>query len=126
MNEQGAVKGKRALVLSVFALGILFFAVALLFGAIIFQEGNPVPVLQALARLELSEEPITRITGADVKYIQTVGPETPLTEYLAAYGWSFRERLGAGIFYQKRDSALFAEARMLTRRYVVYQLDREP
>lgn len=126
VSKHRAVKRKRTLVLVSFALGILFFAVALLFGAIIFQEGNPFPVIQALAGLEFSEESIVRIAGSDVKYVQKVGPETHLTEYLAGYEWAYRERLGAAIFYDKDELTLFAEARMLTRRYVVYQLDREP
>lgn len=126
MIKQGTVRGKRTLVLAVFAMAILVFTMALLFGAIIFQEGNPFPVIEALSRLEFSDDSIVRIKGSDVKYIQKSGPETPLTEYVAGYEWTFRERLGAGIFYEKDELSLFAEARMLTRRYVVYVLDREP
>ncbi len=124
--SSGTVKSRRTLVLFGFALVILAFAVALLFGAIIFQEGNPFPVVQALARIELGGADVARISGPAVKYIQKVGPEEPLSEHLSGCGWAFRERLGAAIFYDRDGSTLTAEARMLTRRYVVYELDREP
>ena len=117
---------KRTLLLVGFALAVLAFAAALLFGAVLFQEGNPVPVAQALSRLELSGDRLVRIAGEPVKYVQKAGPEEPLTEYLAARGWELQERLGAAVFYEKENETLFAESRMLTRRYVVYELDREP
>ncbi len=88
----------------------------------LFQEGNPLPVLWGIMRLEFTGAEIVPFAGN--KLIQKAGPEAPLTEYLAARGWIFQDRLGAGIFYKKGGAELFVGTRMFTRRYVVYELGR--
>ncbi len=118
---------KRTQVLIGFALVVLVFAVAILFGAIFFQEGNPVPVVQALSRLEFSDESVTLIPGEPVKFVAQAGStHEPLTDYLSEHGWHFQDRLGAAILYGQGQEVLYVETRMLTRRYVVYELDRAP
>lgn len=117
---------RRTAILGAFAVLVLITAVIAIFGGILFQEGNPIPVLRAVYNLEWSEYRIVPLAGSEIKLLQKSGSEEPLTEYLADYGWLFRERLGAALFYDQNEETLFAEARMLTRRYVIYELDREP
>jgi hypothetical protein len=116
----------RTLILLVFAVVVFSVAFLILFGEIIVQEGNPYHIIRAALVLELTGAEIVPVSSAGTKLIQKTGPEEPLTAYLSALGWSFRERLGAVVFYEKDDATLSAEARMLTRRYVVFELDRNP
>lgn len=117
---------KRTKLLIVFAVVVLLVTFLILFGEILIQEGNPVPVICAVIKLELTGAEIVPVTQDQMKLMQKTGPEGPLTEYLAARGWVFKDRLGAGIFYARNGDDLFAEARMLTRRYVIFELDRSP
>ncbi|MBM7854725.1 hypothetical protein JOC37_001103 [Desulfohalotomaculum tongense] len=106
------------IVLMVLALAAAVFNVKILY---LFQEGNPLPVLWGIIKLEFTDADI--VPFAEDKLIQEVGPETPLTNYLAERGWTFKDRLGAGIFYKKDNADLSVEARMFTRYYVVYELE---
>jgi len=106
------------LVLIVLALVVAIFNIKILY---LFQEGNPFPVLWGIIKLEFTDANI--VPFAEDKLIQKDGPETPLTDYLAERGWTFKDRLGAGIFYKKDNADLFVKARMLTRYYVVYELE---
>lgn len=103
----------------------ILIIVLLLFSAyiwpVIFQEGNPLPILWGLILLELTGRNLVAV--ADYKLIQKVGPETALSEYLAGYGWRLKDRLGAGIFYHRNNTELFIEARMFSRFYIIYELD---
>lgn len=112
----------RTVLLVVFAAFVIFVALVILAGEVIVQEGNPLPVIRAVLKLELTGADIVPLNEDGSKLIQKAGPEDPLTKYLAASGWVFRERLGAAIFYEKDSKKLTVEARMLTRRYVVFEL----
>ncbi|MDK2820808.1 MAG: hypothetical protein PWP31_773 [Clostridia bacterium] len=106
------------LVLIVLALVVAIFNIKILY---LFQEGNPFPVLWGIIKLEFTDANI--VPFAKDKLIQKDGPETPLTDYLAERGYTFKDRLGAGIFYTKDNNDLLVKARMLTRYYVVYELE---
>lgn len=120
-----AAKG-RSRILLVFAVVILIFACFVLFGEIFFQEGNPFQVIRAALQLEMTGAGIVPVSGEEALFIQKVGDEDPLTEFLAGHGWVYRERLGSAIFYDRDEETLYVETRMLTRRYVVYELDQQP
>lgn len=117
---------RRSRILLVFAVIILLFAFLMLFGEILLQEGNPFPVLRSAIQLELSGADVVPVAGEGILYIQKAGSEEPLTDYLSGYGWAFSERLGSSIFYERNGETLYADSRMLTRRYVVYELDQHP
>jgi len=102
---------------------ILIITVSLAYGPALLQEGNPFKIVQAIVTLEFSSKEIVAVE--DRLLIQKSGSEEPLTSYLKNYGWSFSERLGSGLFYQKNNDSLFVYARMLTSYYIVYETDRE-
>ncbi|MEW6663423.1 MAG: hypothetical protein ACOY9Y_07715 [Bacillota bacterium] len=106
------------LVSTVLVLVVAIFNIKILY---LFQEGNPLPVLWGIIKLELTDANI--VPFAEYKLIQKAGPETPLTNYLAERGWTFKDRLGAGIFYKKDNTSLFVKTRMFTRYYVIYELE---
>ncbi len=106
------------LIIPVVLLAAFFF----FYHPIITQEGNPGPVATGIIKLELSGEEIVPLPGRLL--LQKAGPITPLKAYLAGYGWIYSDQLGSGIFFQRRGEELFVHARMLTRRYVVYESDR--
>lgn len=117
------MKKLHASVLAVLAtiLVLLFFTIYSV--PVLFQEGNPLPVARSIVTLELTESDIVSVNERVL--LQKAGPELPLTSYLENHGWEFKDRLGAGIFYEKDSALMFAEARMFTRFYVIYELDRE-
>lgn len=106
------------LVLIVLVLFAVIFNIKILY---LFQEGNPLPVLWGITKLEFTDANI--VPFAENKLIQKEGPETPLTNYLAERGWTFKDRLGAVIFYEKDNISLFVKTRMFTRYYVIYELE---
>lgn len=107
---------------SLFVVGIIFLIFILYFGTALLQEGNPLPVSSAIARLELSEVEVVPIFSSNNLLIQKAGKgEAPLTEYLSGEGWKFKDRLGSAIFYEKDGVTLHVSSRMFTRRYIVYE-----
>ncbi len=106
---------------SIFVLALVVYS-----NPIIFQEGSPLPVLRAVINLEISQVEIVPVTP-DQKLLQKAGPEEPLHEYMQERGWNFKERMGSAIFYENDEgTTFFVEARMFTRRYIIYELESIP
>jgi len=87
----------------------------------IFQDGNPLPVLRAIIKLEFTGSNMVQL--AENKLMQKDGPETPLTDFLAEHGWEFKDRLGSAIFYTRGNDELFVKTRKLSGFYTVYELE---
>ena len=105
---------------------IFVLALVVYYNPIIFQEGSPLPVLRAVINLEISQVEIVPVTP-DQKLLQKAGPEEPLHEYMQERGWNFKERMGSAIFYENDEgTTFFVEARMFTRRYIIYELESIP
>ena len=104
---------------------IFVLALVIYYNPILFQEGNPLPLLRAAINLETSQAKIVQVTPKQKLLLQKAGPEEPLHEYMRERGWKFKERLGSGILYEnEQGSTFFVQSRMFTRRYVIYELDR--
>ncbi|WAM36923.1 hypothetical protein [Caldicellulosiruptor acetigenus] len=113
---------KSRILLAIFCIAVLvvlFFNVKLLY---IFQEGNPIPLGLAIFRLEYGHLEV--VTFAKNKLVQKEGKETLLTSYLKKFGWEFSDRLGSVILYKKGNETLIVKARYFTRRYIVYELNK--
>jgi len=124
-TRENPIKGKRAAIPLVFV--VMFFLVLAFFSSpIFFQEGYALPVLRALAAVEFLNRDLARIDGPAIKYLQKEGPVATLTDYLAGYGWVFKDQLGSAIFYERNGQTLYVKTRQLTRFYSVYELDQEP
>ncbi len=101
---------------------LILFLLIVAAAPVVFQEGTPFQVLAGIIQVELTMSDVVQFS--EHKLLQKTGPETPLNMFLAGHGWTFKDRLGAGLFYHRGSEELFVEARMLTRRYIVYEFDR--
>lgn len=101
---------------------LVMLAVLIINQPVVFQEGNPLPVISAIIKIEFGASDITQVSST--KYLQKAGPPEPLNRLLAANGWRFVEQLGAGYFYSRGVDQLFVMTRMLTSRYFIYELEK--
>jgi hypothetical protein len=101
---------------------LVMLAVLIINQPVVFQEGNPLPVISAIIKIEFGASDIIQVSST--KYMQKAGPPEPLNRLLAANGWRFVEQLGAGYFYTHNSEILFVMGRMLTSRYFIYELEK--
>jgi hypothetical protein len=112
---------KNCRLIAITLLILLIFAASIYTMPVIIQEGNPIPVLFAIIKLELNLSEIA--TVSPTKYLQKTGSPEPLNMLLASKGWHFVDQLGAGHFYSRNGEKLFVMGRMFTSRYIVYELE---
>lgn len=108
---------------TVMVIVLVVFVVMSLWGDVLFQEGNPLPVIGAIIRLEFSTWPIVPVGGTEARFIRFSGAdENAVSWNLVADGWTFREQLGNTMFYDKDGTELMVTIRMFTRRHQILEM----
>ncbi len=104
---------------------LLVAGLLVLSGGVFVQEGNPLPVLWGILRLEFSRGDVVRISPQwdGMLMIRAGQGLSPLTEHLGDHGWQLEEQLGSMAFYAAGDNRLSVHLRMFTRWYVICDLD---
>lgn len=113
------------------ALAVAATVLGIYYAPLIYREsyGKPFAFMWAVIKLEITDANLVAVTSDSTIMMQECCPEPltkSLTDFVSARGWTYKDQMGAGIFYEKGDTRLRVISRMLSRRYVVYHLDRTP
>ncbi|NLT94462.1 MAG: hypothetical protein GXW85_02835 [Clostridia bacterium] len=109
--------------LVILSLLILFFLVLglVLYWPIIFQEGNPLPIVQGIVRLQLSEEKIIAIDSE--RYLtKTEDSNEAIISFMESKGWVFKDRLGSGYVFEKQENLLTIVGRQYSRFFRIFNI----
>ena len=115
--------------LRVLLVALSFFAVIGVvavswFGSALFQEGNLSPILAAIMRLEFGGgSGMESFAESDrgVRYVMKSGDPRygPVKDYMKVKGWGFKEQMGSGLIFMKKDQTLIVETRQYSRHYIL-------
>ena len=107
---------------------LILLSVSLILGLIIvspvlFQEGNPIPILKGIVELSSSDVKIIQISESPQRYLsKTNVGNTPLIELMDKEGWKFFEQLGAAYIFSKVGDRLIITGVQYTGKYRVWTL----
>jgi len=113
------------------ALAVAVTLLAANYGSLFYRESQskPFALVWAVIKLEFTDANLVSVTSDSTTFMQKCCPQPlsqPLTDFVAARGWTYKDQMGAGIFYEKDGTTLTATSRMFSRRYVLYRIDRTP
>lgn len=93
---------------------------------VLFQEGNPLPILKGITALNIKKSEIVQISDEPRIYLtKTEEGVYPVTELMEREGWKFDEQLGAGYIFSKDNSELIVESTQYTGKYTIWKLGIE-
>lgn len=93
---------------------------------VLFQEGNPLPILKGITVLNIKENKVVQISDEPQRYLtKTDKGSSPITDLMEKEGWKFDEQLGAGYFFSKGDSKLIIISTQYTRKYRIWKFQME-
>lgn len=107
---------------------IMLVSVILILGLIkispvIFQEGNPVPILKGIVKLSTSDDKIIQISENPQRYLtKTSTGDTGLIDLMNKEGWEFVEQMGAGYIFSKAGDRLVIVSVQYTGKYRIWNL----
>jgi hypothetical protein len=115
---------KKILRICLGVLIIIFVLVFLLYRPVIFQEGNPIPLIKGITQLNFTPDKIVKLNMDGDKYL-TKGKngQKILVNLLNDQGYEFISQMGSGYFFKdKNDNALLATHRYYSRFYSIWSL----
>ena len=86
----------------------------LIYGKPLFQEGNPLPVLFGIIKLNFTNENIVKITDDGSKYItKSKNGVDLISQFMKEKGYKLADQMGAGYIFEKEDKSTM----LITHRY---------
>lgn len=108
-------------------LGILIAAFVfafLLYRPVIFQEGNPAPLIKGIIRLNFTRDKIVKLDMEGNRYLtKSEDGREVLVDSLSNQGYEFIDQMGSGYFFKDKDgNSLLATHRYYSRLYSIWSL----
>ena len=89
----------------------------------IFQEGNPLPIVQAAIRLQLSNEKIVPIDSE--RYMtETEDSNDIIISFMKSKEWVFKDQFGSGFLFEKQGNSLTVVCRQYSKYFKVWKIPR--
>lgn len=93
---------------------ILFIAILLIYGKTLYQEGNPLPILYGILKLNFTNENIAQIPQNSNKYItRSKNGVDSVKQFMKEKDYTLVEQMGAGYEFTKSDGQTI----LITHRY---------
>lgn len=121
---------KKVLFVVMLVLVLSFGFIALRFGSALTQEGNPIPYLISIARLELLNNGYEKILDTENgnRYLSESKERFPYViakEFMKSKGWDFKEQLGAGLVFEKDEKVITIGTRQYSNHYYIWDVPKE-
>lgn len=112
---------KRKHFFSVAVIFIFIFFSCMIFGPTLFQEGNPLPILQGIIRLQLVDDNVVQISKNTERYMtKTESGEEAFIVFMKSKGFTFKEQFGAGFVFEKQGDSITVLCRSYSRYFKIW------
>lgn len=118
----------KKILLKILVCFILVFLIAFaLYGPVIFQEGNPLPQINGIIKLNSGHKSIYKLKVEGNKYIsKSRNGRESLIEFMKERDYQFVEQMGAGYFFESASGErIIVTHRPYTRYYGIWKFTQE-
>lgn len=109
----------------VIAFSLVGFFIGL-FGNVIFQEGNPIPVISSIIKLKFTDAEYVEFSTNPNRYISefAAGDDrySVVLNYMKEQGWEFKEQMGSGLIFENKVEEIVVETRQYTKKYFIWRV----
>lgn len=93
-----------------------------LYGRVLFQEGNPVPIVKSIITLESKDVDYIPFSEIPLKYISksTMDKEKLIKKYMEQKDWIYVEQIGNSYFFTKDGEERSVSTRQFTKKYFIW------
>jgi hypothetical protein len=121
---------KKILIVLIIVVLLPIVYIYLRFGSALTQEGNPIPYLSAIMKLELSNNGKEKVEDGqhEVRYISEFKVKYPYgiaIESMKSLGWEFKEQMGSGFIFEKNGQKTIVETRQYSSQYYIWDVPKE-
>lgn len=99
-----------------------------MYGSVLFQEGNPIPLIVSAIKLQLSDSDYVQFAKTEKRsrYLSETKDNSydVVKEFMNSKGWSFKEQMGSGLIFTKDDEDAVVEVRQYSRHYFIWEIQK--
>lgn len=100
-----------------------------MYGSVLFQEGNPIPLIISAIKLELSDSEYVQFAKTEKRsrYMSEAKDKNSydvVKEYMETKGWAFKEQMGSGLIFSKDGEDAVVEVRQFSRHYFIWEIQK--
>ncbi|MFL6562460.1 MAG: hypothetical protein ACJ8MO_40960 [Bacillus sp. (in: firmicutes)] len=124
------MEGIRKMVVTlVIVLVIGFGLVVSSFGSVLFQEGNPIPLIISAMKLHFSDSEFELFSKTEKRsrYLSESSGNSSynvVKQYMKLKGWKFQEQMGAGLIFTKNGEDAVVEVQQYSSQYLIWEIQK--
>lgn len=113
------------LIMMIIGTGLIISA----FGPVIFQEGNPVPLLVSAVKLQFGDSKYVQFAKTEKRsrYLSESTEDDRyevIKDFMTAKGWKYQEQMGSGLIFTKNGEDAVVEVRQYSRHYFIWEIQK--
>lgn len=121
---------KKILITGILLLVLFTGFLTFRFGSALSQEGNPLPILSSIAKLEFANSSYEQYskTEKNTSYVSLNTGESRydvIKDIMKDNGWDFKEQMGAGLIFDKNGQTKVVETRQYSRHYILFDIPND-
>lgn len=115
---------QKKILISLSALTAVFILVFLLYSPVIFQEGNPAPIIKGIAQLIFRRDEIAKMDEEGERYMtKSRDGQEALLSLMDGRGYRFLSQMGSGYFFENdAGDRIIASRRQFSRFYSIWTI----
>ena len=132
-NEIKIMKRIKSKIVTVTTTIVITFSVlgfiAGAYGNVIFQEGNPLPVISSIIKLEFNNDEFVQYSNAPDHYISEfksgMDRYKVVIDFMKEKRWAFKDQMGSGLIFEKDGEQIVVQTRQYTRNYYIWSIPEQ-
>ncbi len=112
-------KKKKILIPLLIALILAFIVVY----SVLFQEGNPIPIIKGITALNKENEIVQISKNPEIYLTKTDKGSSSITNLMKNEGWKFEEQFGSGYIFSKDDNKVMITSTQYTGKYKIWKFE---
>ncbi|WHY88872.1 hypothetical protein QNH39_13980 [Neobacillus novalis] len=99
------------------------------FGSVLFQEGNPVPLMVSAMKLHLFDSEYVEFSKTEKRsrYLsKNIGDSRYdiVKEFMKSKGWIYEEQMGSGLIFVQDDREAIVETRQYSKYFIIWDVQQ--
>lgn len=121
---------KKILITAIMLLVLFAGFLTVRFGSALSHEGNPLPILSSIAKLEFANSSYEQYskTEKSTSYVSLNTGESRydvIKDIMKGNDWDFKEQMGAGLIFEKNGQTKVVETKQYSRHYILFDIPND-
>ncbi|MFF2445687.1 hypothetical protein ACFVSW_01205 [Neobacillus sp. NPDC058068] len=122
-------KLERIFITSIIILALGSTIIISSFGSVLFQEGNPVPLMVSAIKLHLYDSEYVQFSKTEKRsrYLSKNSGDSRydiVKEFMKSKGWNYEEQMGSGLIFVKDGEEAIVETRQYSKYFIIWDVQK--